>query len=113
MKYLEAEFSSENLKFYLACKELECIPSPIEWSEKALQIYNEYIPPHSQFEINIDASVRQSIIDQFTKIQEMEKSNSLKGNELSIYVFSDAVQKIFTLMNKDSYPRFVASLNKA
>jgi regulator of G-protein signaling len=109
MKYLEGEFSSENLKFYLKCQELDCELSREDWNVKAKKIYTQFVAPNAQNEINIDAQIRQNIVNKFSALENLEKSKPNKVHDLDIYVFTEALNRVQTLMNKDSYQRFCQS----
>lgn len=100
--FLNSEFSSENLAFYLECKELEKIFYYDAFVEKALIIYNEFIAPGSPREINIVSSLRQNIS---TSI-EYYLTNKVK---LKRNIFEAAVASVLNLMSTDSYFRFCNS----
>lgn len=100
MKFLESEYSAENLKFYEKCMALDSVSSRDEWIGKAKAIFNAFVVSGAPSEINIDAATRQAVSDQFAK---------LKGLELSVFVFNDAITKVLNLMAKDSFTRFTSS----
>ncbi|XP_029970472.1 regulator of G-protein signaling 20 isoform X2 [Salarias fasciatus] len=94
-QFLRTEFSEENMLFWLACEEFckETNKSVIE--EKARVIYEDYISILSPKEVSLDSRVRESI-----------NRNML---EPTSHTFDDAQLQIYTLMQRDSYPRFMNS----
>ncbi|CAL9689239.1 unnamed protein product [Knipowitschia caucasica] len=94
-QFLRTEFSEENMLFWLACEEFcqETNKSAIE--EKARIIYEDYISILSPKEVSLDSRVRETIN---------------KGmQEPSSHTFDDAQLQIYTLMQRDSYPRYMNS----
>ncbi|KAL0200848.1 hypothetical protein M9458_004035, partial [Cirrhinus mrigala] len=87
-QFLRTEFSEENMLF---CKETN--KSVIE--EKARIIYEDYISILSPKEVSLDSRVREVI-----------NRNML---EPTSHTFDDAQLQIYTLMQRDSYPRFMNS----
>jgi len=95
--FLESEFAEENLKFWLACEDLKTSNKQTKKLERRIQdIYYTYIDTHSSSEVNIDYKMRENIVDQ------------LKTNDASI--FTEAQHQIYSLMYRDSYPRFLSSV---
>uniref|UniRef100_A0A8C8VEH0 Regulator of G-protein signaling 20 n=1 Tax=Pelusios castaneus TaxID=367368 RepID=A0A8C8VEH0_9SAUR len=94
-EFLRTEYSEENMLFWLACEELknECKKHSIE--EKARVIYEDYISILSPKEVSLDSRVREVI--------------NRKMQEPSPHTFDDAQLQIYTLMHRDSYPRFLNS----
>nr|XP_055057959.1 regulator of G-protein signaling 20 isoform X1 [Misgurnus anguillicaudatus] len=94
-QFLRTEFSEENMLFWLACEEFtkETNKSLIE--EKARVIYEDYISILSPKEVSLDSRVREVI-----------NRNML---EPTSHTFDDAQLQIYTLMQRDSYPRFMNS----
>uniref|UniRef100_A0A670I483 Regulator of G-protein signaling 20 n=1 Tax=Podarcis muralis TaxID=64176 RepID=A0A670I483_PODMU len=94
-EFLRTEYSEENMLFWLACEELksECNKHAID--EKARMIYEDYISILSPKEVSLDSRVREGI--------------NRKMQEPSSHTFDDAQLQIYTLMHRDSYPRFLNS----
>ncbi|KAF7222264.1 regulator of G-protein signaling 20 isoform X2 [Nothobranchius furzeri] len=94
-QFLCTEFSEENMLFWLACQEFcnETNKSVIE--EKARVIYEDYISILSPKEVSLDSRVREAI-----------NRNML---EPTSHTFDDAQLQIYTLMQRDSYPRYLNS----
>ncbi|KTF85116.1 hypothetical protein cypCar_00029263 [Cyprinus carpio] len=89
--FLKTEFSDENIEFWLACEDYKKIKSPAKMMSKANKIYKEFIDVHAPREVNIDHRTREE-----TKQRLLEPTpNSL--NEVQA--------KVYSLMEKDSYPR--------
>lgn len=94
--FLESEFSSENIRFWLAIQDLKYSPNS-EIEAKAERIYEEFLGPGAPCQVNVDSR---------TLEQTMEALNK-DGSKR--HAFSVAEDHVFTLMSKDSYPRFVRS----
>ncbi|XP_028849621.1 regulator of G-protein signaling 19 isoform X3 [Denticeps clupeoides] len=94
-EFLRTEYSEENMLFWLACEDLkkELNKSAIE--EKARMIYEDYISILSPKEVSLDSRVREVI--------------NRRMQEPSPHTFEDAQLQIYTLMHRDSYPRFLNS----
>ncbi|EDL39428.1 mCG20130, isoform CRA_b [Mus musculus] len=93
--FLKTEFSEENLEFWLACEEFKKIRSATKLASRAHHIFDEYIRSEAPKEVNIDHETR-----------ELTKTN-LQAATTSC--FDVAQGKTRTLMEKDSYPRFLKS----
>ncbi|KAG8523642.1 Regulator of G-protein signaling 4 [Galemys pyrenaicus] len=77
------------------CEEYKKIKSPSKLSPKAKKIYNEFISVQATKEVNLDSCTRE------------ETSRNML--EPTITCFDEAQKKIFNLMKKDSYRRFLKS----
>lgn len=94
--FLRSEYSEENMLFWLACEELKNeLQNPEIVEEKARDIYKDYISILSNKEVSLDSRVRE-VIDR----------NMVDPNP---YTFNEAQLQIYTLMHRDSYPRFLNS----
>ena len=49
--FLEKEFSSENLKFWIACEDLKQIKEGVQFSQQVEAIFNNYIDPSALDEV--------------------------------------------------------------
>uniref|UniRef100_A0A8D1DBM1 RGS domain-containing protein n=1 Tax=Sus scrofa TaxID=9823 RepID=A0A8D1DBM1_PIG len=94
-EFLRTEFSEENLLFWMACEELKKEANKTIIEEKARIIYEDYISILSPKEVSLDSRVRE-LIDR-------------NMAEPSPHIFDDAQLQIYTLMHRDSYPRFLSS----
>ncbi|XP_028319468.1 regulator of G-protein signaling 3a isoform X2 [Gouania willdenowi] len=93
--FLRTEFSEENLEFWLACEEYRKIKSQSKMASKAKKIFAEYIAIQSCKEVNLDSYTRDHTKD---NLQTVTRS-----------CFDLAQRRIYGLMEKDSYPRFLRS----
>ncbi|KAG8518838.1 Regulator of G-protein signaling 3 [Galemys pyrenaicus] len=93
--FLRTEFSEENLEFWLACEDFKKVKSQSKMTAKAKKIFAEYIAIQACKEVNLDSYTREHT----------------KGNLQSVTrgCFDLAQKRIFGLMEKDSYPRFLRS----
>ncbi|XP_078712041.1 regulator of G-protein signaling 17-like isoform X2 [Lampetra fluviatilis] len=94
-EFLRTEFSEENMLFWLACEDLKREANKRAVEEKARVIYEDYISILSPKEVSLDSRVREVI-----------NRNML---EPTSHTFDDAQLQIYTLMHRDSYPRFLNS----
>uniref|UniRef100_A0A8C8SYH4 Regulator of G-protein signaling 3 n=1 Tax=Pelusios castaneus TaxID=367368 RepID=A0A8C8SYH4_9SAUR len=93
--FLRTEFSEENLEFWLACEEYKKIKSQTKMASKAKKIFAEYIAIQSCKEVNLDSYTREHTKE---NLQTITRS-----------CFDLAQKRIYGLMEKDSYPRFLRS----
>ncbi|XP_063056248.1 regulator of G-protein signaling 8 [Engraulis encrasicolus] len=93
--FLKTEFSDENIEFWMACEDYKKIKTPAKLSSKAEKIYKEFIDIQAPREINIDHTTREE-----TK-KSLEQPTPASLNLVQARVYS--------LMEKDSYPRFLRS----
>ncbi|XP_043939188.1 regulator of G-protein signaling 3-like [Protopterus annectens] len=93
--FLETEFSDENLEFWLACEEYKNSKPGMNLLEEACKIYNKFVAIQSPREINLDSRTR-----------EITSSNMSSPTHTC---FDLAQKRIYGLMEKDSYPRFLRS----
>ncbi|XP_076734133.1 regulator of G-protein signaling 19 isoform X2 [Maylandia zebra] len=94
-EFLRTEYSEENMLFWLACEDLKQEMNKSAIEEKARSIYEDYISILSPKEVSLDARVREVI--------------NRKMQDPTPHTFEDAQLQIYTLMHRDSYPRFLAS----
>nr|CAB3265554.1 regulator of G-protein signaling rgs-7 [Phallusia mammillata] len=94
--FLESEIADENLKFWLACEDLKTTTKQKRAEKMAQTIYDTYINVYSPHEVNIDYKMREDIVDQLKY-------------RMDATVFTQAQHQIYTLMHRDSYPRFLSS----
>ncbi|XP_056588229.1 regulator of G-protein signaling 5 isoform X1 [Triplophysa dalaica] len=94
--FLRSEFSEENLEFWLACEDYKN-SSASKLPAKAQNIYNQFINPDAPLEVNLDSETREMLMD----LMETPTAET----------FNEAQHRIFSLMAKDSFPRFLRSTN--
>ncbi|XP_035504213.2 regulator of G-protein signaling 4 [Scophthalmus maximus] len=92
--FLRSEFSEENMDFWLACEDYKKTPSP-GLETRAKQIYQQYVEADAANEVNLDAATRE------------ETRQNVESARPSC--FDEAQRTIYTLMEKDSYRRFLNS----
>ncbi|XP_048472533.1 regulator of G-protein signaling 3-like isoform X2 [Rhincodon typus] len=93
--FLRTEFSDENIEFWLACEDYKNTKSNAKLTSKAKKIFEEFIDTHAPREVNLDSHTR-----------EVTSTNVLSPTHST---FDLAQKRIFGLMEKDSYPRFLRS----
>ncbi|KAM9196350.1 regulator of G-protein signaling 7 isoform 10-T10 [Mergus octosetaceus] len=94
LKFLESEFSSENLRFWLAVEDLKKRPIR-EVPARVQEIWQEFLAPGAPSAINLDSK-------SYDKTTQNVKDPGR-------YTFEDAQEHIYKLMKSDSYPRFIRS----
>ncbi|MCJ8738782.1 hypothetical protein PDJAM_G00039690 [Pangasius djambal] len=94
LKFLESEFSSENLWFWLAVQELKKRPIR-EVPSRVQEIWDEFLAPGAPSAINLDSK-------SYDKTMQNVKDPGR-------YTFEDAQEHIYKLMKSDSYSRFIRS----
>ncbi|XP_020489407.2 regulator of G-protein signaling 4 [Labrus bergylta] len=92
--FLRSEFSQENMDFWVACEGYKNT-DPSKFTTRAKQIYQQFVKADAPNEVNLDAATRD-----LTK-QKLE--NACPS------CFVEAQKMIYTLMEKDSYRRFLNS----
>ncbi|KAM9325594.1 regulator of G-protein signaling 3-like [Gastrophryne carolinensis] len=93
--FLQSEFSDENLDFWLACEDYRETHPHFILNSRARKIYQHYIAYQSPKEVNLDANTR-----------ELTEHNLLVPTRST---FDEAQRRIYSLMERDSYPRFLHS----
>ncbi|XP_055779049.1 regulator of G-protein signaling 8-like isoform X2 [Salvelinus fontinalis] len=93
--FLKTEFSDENIEFWMACEEYKKIKTPAKLMTNINKIYNEFIDVKAPREVNIDFRTREVMR------QSLAEPTPSSLNEVQARVHS--------LMEKDSYPRFLHS----
>ncbi|KAM7367691.1 hypothetical protein PAMP_013974 [Pampus punctatissimus] len=94
LKFLESEFSSENLRFWLAVQALKRMPQQ-EVAQRAQDIWTEFLSEGAPSSINLDSHSYE------------RTSQNLK--DPGRYSYEDAQDHIYKLMKSDSYTRFLRS----
>ncbi|XP_031831529.1 regulator of G protein signaling double hit isoform X2 [Nomia melanderi] len=94
-EFLRSEFSEENIAFWTACEDFKRENNPERIKTEAQFIYKEYISEDSSKEVSLDARVREIV------------NNNME--QPTPHTFDEAQLQIYTLMQRDSYPRFVNS----
>ncbi|XP_053301179.1 regulator of G-protein signaling 6 isoform X2 [Pleuronectes platessa] len=94
LKFLESEFSSENLRFWLAVQDMKRRPQQ-EVAQRAQEIWTEFLAEGAPSSINLDSHSYE------------RTSHNLK--DPGRYSYVDAQDHIYKLMKSDSYARFLRS----
>uniref|UniRef100_A0A5F5PHV5 Regulator of G protein signaling 6 n=1 Tax=Equus caballus TaxID=9796 RepID=A0A5F5PHV5_HORSE len=94
LRFLESEFSSENLRFWLAVQDLKKQPLQ-DVAKRVEEIWQEFLAPGAPSAINLDSHS-----------YEITSQNVKDGGR---YTFEDAQEHIYKLMKSDSYARFLRS----
>ncbi|XP_035509836.1 regulator of G-protein signaling 4 [Morone saxatilis] len=92
--FLRSEFSEENMDFWLTCEDYKTT-APSKLATRAKQIYQQYVEADAPKEVNLDASTRE--------VTRQNMENACPS------CFDKAQKMIYTLMEKDSYRRFLNS----
>ncbi|XP_051854703.1 regulator of G-protein signaling 2 [Antechinus flavipes] len=93
--FLKSEFCEENIEFWLACEDFKKTKSPQKLTSKARKIYTDFIEKEAPKEINIDFQTKIMIA------QNIE--------EATTGCFTTAQKRVYSLMENNSYPRFLES----
>jgi len=94
-KFLKKEFSSENLCFWTACENLRKIKDEKLFKEQCEEMFTTYLDASSPQEVSLDFKVKEKVMEQ--------------RGQPSETIFDEAQSKIYTLMHRDSFPRFLTS----
>ncbi|XP_060630513.1 regulator of G-protein signaling 18 [Anolis sagrei] len=94
-RFLRSEFSEENIEFWMACEDYKKCKDASQLSGKAQTIYETFIEKEAPKEVNLDFN---------TKVCTSENMSHPTLN-----TFDAAQNKIYALMEQDSYPRFLKS----
>lgn len=95
-KFLETEYSDENMLFWNACEEFKSEKSCIKREIMAKEMIEMFMTPSSRLEVNIDSKIKQDLL------------KSTNDNPPSDF-FSRAQDYIYRVMERDSYYRFIRS----
>ncbi|XP_002127448.2 regulator of G-protein signaling 2-like [Ciona intestinalis] len=96
--FLESEFSSENLEFWCSCEQYRKVKRTAQRGQDAETIYQTFVSPMSENQVNIDHVTRRQITLALTS-----------GDPLPCNVFDNAQRYIYSIMENDSFPRFILS----
>ncbi|XP_019714848.1 regulator of G-protein signaling 8-like, partial [Hippocampus comes] len=94
--FLRSEYSEENLDFWLAVEKFKQTCPLSKMADRANKIYEEFISCSASRQINVDSNIR-----------ELTQRSLRLGAETTS--FQLAQDQIFSLMEADSYPRFLRS----
>ncbi|KAM4664279.1 regulator of G-protein signaling 6 isoform 2-T2 [Discoglossus pictus] len=94
LRFVESEFSSENLRFWILVQDLKKQPLQ-DVPKRVEEIWQEFLAPGAQSAINLDS-------------HSFERT-SQNVKDPGRYTFEDAQEHIYKLMKSDSYARFLRS----
>ncbi|XP_022662969.1 regulator of G-protein signaling 7-like [Varroa destructor] len=92
--YLRKEYSHENILFWKAVQDLKK-GSPSNIAQKVQAIFDEYLASGAACEVNLDSATMEHTMEAIKRPTR--------------YTFENAQQHAFTLMQTDTYPRFLRS----
>ncbi|CAJ1061160.1 regulator of G-protein signaling 2 [Xyrichtys novacula] len=93
--FLKSEFCEENIEFWMECEDYKAQTSHKELASRAKSIYEQFIKNEAPKEINLDYHTKNAI------------AQSL--HEPTTTSFLAAQRKVYSLMENNSYPRFIHS----
>ncbi|XP_032460226.1 regulator of G-protein signaling 19 isoform X1 [Phocoena sinus] len=118
-EFLRTEYSEENMLFWLACEELKAEANQHVVDEKARLIYEDYVSILSPKEVRragtgvggggTSGPLTAAPVPQVSLDSRVREGVNKKMQEPSAHTFDDAQLQIYTLMHRDSYPRFLSS----
>jgi len=94
-QFLVREFSRENLDFWDACNSLNGVKNDKMFREKVEHIFVNFIETSAENEVSLDFRVKEKLL--------VERDTPSRD------MFMEAQAKIYTLMHRDSFPRFLSS----
>ncbi|XP_071454864.1 regulator of G-protein signaling 7 [Hetaerina americana] len=94
IRFLDKEFSGENLKFWEAVQDLKSLPQS-EVQARVEEIWSEFLAPDASCPINVDS-----------RSNELTKRNMKSPDR---WTFDTAAAHVYHLMKSDSYSRYLRS----
>jgi len=94
IKFLDKEFSGENLKFWESVQELKALPQK-DVLQRVNEIWAEYLAPDASCPVNVDSHSH-----------EITKKNMAQPDR---WTFDTAAAHVYHLMKSDSYSRYLRS----
>ncbi|XP_037812559.1 regulator of G-protein signaling 7 [Lucilia sericata] len=96
-KFLEKEYSYENLLFWEAVQDMKALPQS-EIKETIQRVWNEFLAPDAPRAVNVDS-----------KSVELAREAVNSPNGPNRWCFDVAAAHVYHLMERDSYPRYLRS----
>ncbi|KAH8336105.1 hypothetical protein KR074_002855 [Drosophila pseudoananassae] len=96
-KFLEKEYSGENLKFWESVQEMKALPQS-EIKEAIQKIWQEFLAPDAPCPVNVDS-----------KSVELAREAVNSPNGPNRWCFDVAASHVYHLMKSDSYSRYLRS----
>ena len=91
-KFLERECSSENLFFWIDCRDLKKLQGS-QFVRRVIEMYDIYFTEESQYELNIDTKMKLEVANSIIRKPTRE-------------IFDEVLDQIVELMRRDSFRRF-------
>ncbi|KHJ88807.1 regulator of G protein signaling domain protein, partial [Oesophagostomum dentatum] len=88
-----------NIRFWIAIQDLKYSPND-QIDQKTERIYEEFLAPGAPAQVNVDSRTLDQTLDC------LQKATNASTRR---HAFTHSEEHVFTLMAKDSYPRFVRS----
>ncbi|XP_023335310.1 regulator of G-protein signaling rgs-2 [Eurytemora carolleeae] len=95
LQFLKQEHSDENLMFWIACERLKKVVEEERFKSFVEDIFNKFLTSSSTHEVSLDSRVK----------EQLNNNRSSPNRD----IFDEAQGKIYSLMHRDSYPRFLIS----
>jgi hypothetical protein len=93
-KYLESEFSAENINFWIAARDYAGIQDEVQRKTIGTQIFNRYLAANAPEQVNINSHNRSEVEAGIAKA------------EFTSDLFVGSAADVFSLMASDSFKRF-------
>lgn len=121
--FLRCEYSEENILFWVACEELKSEKDAKNIAIKARDIYEDYISILSAKEVSTShlaiclwatywTAPLTPVFSLYLKVSLDSRVRDIINNNIkkpTSNIFDEAQLQIYTLMHRDSYPRFINS----
>jgi len=105
LRYLETEFSSENLLFWKQVERIKNLNDQNnDWKESVLAVYHQFLRENAPCAVNLPFYIRTKV-DEAMELFHEENEAELSFSEL-VLPLEEAQKNIYDLMNQDSFPRF-------
>lgn len=108
MKHLQNEYSEENLVFWTLIEDFKAGHLSINLREAAIDIYNNFIDPDAGRQ-DPDADRQVNLSSQTVRSFERAMLDPAVTGKGLLCVCMNAQREIYTLMERDSFPRFMKS----
>ncbi|KJE90144.1 hypothetical protein CAOG_08514 [Capsaspora owczarzaki ATCC 30864] len=104
-RFLESEFSVENLDFWLAVEAFKAAyadETDEDCLSHAIEVFSSYVLQQAPFVVNLSTQVRSALKESYDEL-------CASTERPPISLFDDAQRQIFNLMRNDTYRRFLDS----
>jgi len=104
-KFLQGEFSEENLLFWKAIHTLFESTDDATLYDSMWRIYDDFLHRDGMYEVNLTAKERQPLLDLFAGLDRLANPSTV-DRSVCIERFQSARRAVFRQMLSDSFPRF-------